>query len=223
MDGLLKREKDRGEGLEVGVVWRRSFVDEAKGERWEKVLSFLGGLALRTLVDGMKGSLLGDFDARFVQRNKLTRDSDCKVPKNLSPEQAVEGAKLAAALYRAEAAAASALVEERGTKLALLRARGLELLQTKVRVVGPLSKLRNLTPHSQAQLASDSFVKREHADLDMKHLVALRDERVQQLSPAVWSLLATGDPRTHHSSPSASLPSDTATKVVNTSPAEEPC
>lgn len=62
MEGLLKVEKEKGSGLDVGVVWRRSFVDEAKGDKWEVLLAFLGVLAVRTLVEGMRESLAGEWE-----------------------------------------------------------------------------------------------------------------------------------------------------------------
>lgn len=55
IEALIKAEKTSGTGLEEGVSWRRTFTEEAKGEKWERVLGFLGTLALRSVVRGMGG------------------------------------------------------------------------------------------------------------------------------------------------------------------------
>lgn len=59
VEQLLKKENKRGLGWEREVSWRRSYLDEAKGDKWEHVLLWLTTLALRRVVEEQRNVLQG--------------------------------------------------------------------------------------------------------------------------------------------------------------------
>lgn len=105
VEKVLKLEKESGSGLEKGIVWRKSFLDEAKGEKWERVLKLLAVMALRKVGNELE-SKEGGMKADSIE----------------------DGGKT----YRLKFEEASTLLEERELILAGLRLKGLELLQASM-------------------------------------------------------------------------------------------
>lgn len=77
VEKVLKEEKESA-GWERDVVWRRSFLDEAKGEKWEKLLLLLGMLVLRKMMVDLGANLeanSGGVEAGYELEVKKTHQS----------------------------------------------------------------------------------------------------------------------------------------------------
>lgn len=102
VEKLLKQEKEsNSEFSKEAGGWRRSLLDESKGEKWESIIFLLCVMALRKIVGDMK----------IDESNQIVTGK--------------EGSEL----YRSEVEKLSKLVEERESTLAALRLKGFELLQ----------------------------------------------------------------------------------------------
>lgn len=60
VDIIIKSERESARGWDKDVTWRKSSFDDAKGEKFEAVLTFLGAICLRNLVEGpLKAPITG--------------------------------------------------------------------------------------------------------------------------------------------------------------------
>ncbi|ORY85324.1 hypothetical protein BCR35DRAFT_302781 [Leucosporidium creatinivorum] len=115
VEKVLKAEKDT---WQEQLTWRRSFLDEAKGEKWERVLDALAAVALRTALERR------ELQDRLADLGPLPSLS-------LPASNIAESTSRALELYLTESSLASSLVLQRSSELAHLRQQGRELLDTR--------------------------------------------------------------------------------------------
>lgn len=74
VEQILKAEKD---SWDEQILWRRSWLDEAKGEKWERCLSALGAVALRRALESKElvGQLPGELPMFLTVPVSLTKIS----------------------------------------------------------------------------------------------------------------------------------------------------
>lgn len=125
---VLKLEKESNPlNWDNDIVWRRSFLDESKGGKWEKVLFLLTILSLRKVVNDM-----------------VLKEGEVKVGSNAEVTE----------VYNSEFEKTTRLLEERELDLATLRQKGFELLQANAEHSSSSSSSTAIisTPYSELDL-----------------------------------------------------------------------